>query len=96
MFRNITIAACIAAAPVALNAQSTDSYADPGAAALLEHARSFRDAADSSILSYTATIRSRMGARLRMPLKDRTLYREESAVRVRWSRDGWLHGDTRE
>ncbi|HEX6693954.1 MAG TPA: BamA/TamA family outer membrane protein [Longimicrobiales bacterium] len=87
MFRNVAIAAILAAAPVALSAQSTDSYDDPGAATLLQRARTFRDTTDNSILSYTATVRSRMGARLRMPLKDRTLYRAESAVRVRWSRD---------
>jgi hypothetical protein len=87
MFRTVAIAAILAAAPVVLRAQSTDAYEDPGAAALLQRARAFRDTTDNSILSYTATVRSRMGARLRMPLKDRTLYRAESAVRVRWSRD---------
>lgn len=87
MFRIVACAAVLAVTPIALCAQSTDAYDDAGAAALLAHARSFRDTTDNSILSYTATVRSRMAAKLRMPLKDRTLYRAESAARVRWSRD---------
>jgi hypothetical protein len=68
-------------------AQSPDTFLDPGARDLLARARTFRDAADSSILSYTGTVRSRMAVGLRMPLKDRTLYRRESTARIRWSRD---------
>lgn len=63
-----------------------DAFLDPGARVLLDRARTFRDAADSSIVSYTAVVRSRMAAGLRAALKDRTLVREESAARVRWSR----------
>src|SRR5207253_1991852 len=63
------------------------TYVDPGARLLLARARAFRDAADSTILSYTATVHSRMAAALRMPLKDRTLYRRESSMRIRWSRN---------
>jgi hypothetical protein len=73
--------------PTAVRAQSSDTYLDPGAADLVARARSFRDAADSTILSYTGTVRTRIAAGLRMPLKDRTLYRRESAARIRWSRD---------
>jgi hypothetical protein len=43
---------------------------------------------DRSILSYTATVRQRIGAQIRMPLKDRTIYRAETASRVWWSQDG--------
>ena len=64
------------------------TYLDPGAEQLLAKARAYRNVADSSILSYTATVRTRIAAGLRMPLKDRTLFRHESASRVRWSRDG--------
>lgn len=63
-----------------------DTFADPGARQLLERARGFRDEADSSIVSYTAVVRSRVAAGLRAALKDRTLFREEAASRVRWSR----------
>jgi hypothetical protein len=69
-----------------LHAQE-DTYVDPGAANLVARARAFRDAADSTILSYTGTVRSRIAAGLRMPLKDRTLYRREASARIRWSRD---------
>ena len=41
-----------------------------------------------SIASYTAVVRQRGAAMLRMPLRDRLLDREESAARIRWSRDG--------
>lgn len=68
-------------------AQSDGTFLDSGARQLLARARSFRDAADSSILSYTGTVHSRMAAGLRMPLKDRTLYRRETTARIRWSRD---------
>lgn len=74
--------------PLRASAQSSaDAFMDSGARELLLRARAFRDAADSTILSYTATVHSRMAAGLRMPLKDRTLYRRESSERIRWSRE---------
>lgn len=63
------------------------AFLDPAAAELLNRARDARLATDSSLLSYTAIVRSRAAGGLRMPLKDRTLFRQESAVRARWSRD---------
>jgi hypothetical protein len=69
-----------------VHAQAPDTFLDAGAAQLLARARAFRDAADSSVLSYTGTVRSRLAAGIRMPLKDRTLYRRETASRIRWSR----------
>ncbi|HUF51757.1 MAG TPA: BamA/TamA family outer membrane protein [Longimicrobiales bacterium] len=63
------------------------AFADAGAATLLNAARALRARSDSTIRSYTAVIRSRSAARMRLPLKDRTLIREETASRVRWSRD---------
>jgi hypothetical protein len=63
------------------------AFADAGAAVLLNRARDARLRSDSSIRSYTAVIRARMAAGMRMPLKDRTLARQEMASRVRWSRD---------
>lgn len=73
--------------PLAASVPPADTFLDPGAELLLKRARSFRDAADSTILSYTGTVHSRIAAGLRMPLKDRTLYRRESTSRIRWSRD---------
>jgi hypothetical protein len=63
-------------------------YADATAAALHEAALANRELRDDQILQYTATVRQRTAAALRTPLKDRTLYRAESAHRVFWNRDG--------
>jgi hypothetical protein len=63
------------------------AFMDGGAASLLNRARDARLATDRSLRSYTAIVRSRTAAGLRMPLKDRTLFRQETAVRARWSRD---------
>ena len=42
---------------------------------------------DESLTSYTARIEQRMAAAVRTPLKDRVVYRSESAMRVLWQRD---------
>jgi hypothetical protein len=63
------------------------AFMDTGAATLFDRARAARRHTDESIRSYTAVVRSRIGAGMRMPLKDRTLFRQETAARVRWSRD---------
>jgi hypothetical protein len=68
-------------------ADSAAAFSDDGAAALFARARAARERTDHSIRSYTAVVRSRFAAGMRMPLKDRTLFRQESATRVRWSRD---------
>ena len=68
-------------------ADSAAAFADPGAAALFGRARVARARTDESIRSYTAVVRSRIAAAMRMPLKDRTMFRQETAARVRWSRD---------
>jgi hypothetical protein len=68
-------------------ADSAAAFADTGAAALFGRARAARLRTDHSIRSYTAIVASRTGAAMRMPLKDRTLFRQETAARVRWSRD---------
>lgn len=74
--------------PAPLLAQAEDAYHDPVAAHLVARARAARTELGRSITSYSAIVRSRAAATLRMPLKDRTLGREESAAKVRWSRDG--------
>ncbi len=63
-------------------------FADPAAQRLYEAAAEARTRLDRELVSYTAVVRQRIGAGLRMPLKDRTLYRAESAHRVFWNRDG--------
>ncbi|HSJ23540.1 MAG TPA: hypothetical protein VK929_02575 [Longimicrobiales bacterium] len=74
--------------PPAAPADTAGAFLDAHAASLMNRARDARMLSDSSLRSYTAITRSRMAAGLRMPLKDRTLFRSESAARVRWSRDG--------
>jgi hypothetical protein len=68
--------------------QTNGPYADATAAALHTAAIAARDRIDDSVLQYTATVRRRIAAALRTPLKDRTLYRMESSHRVFWNRDG--------
>jgi hypothetical protein len=77
----------MAQSPPVAPGDTAGAFLDDTAAELLNRARSARLASDSSLLSYTAIVRSRSAGSLRMPLKDRTLFRQESAVRARWSRD---------
>lgn len=75
-------------APPSLGAQATDdAYLDPAARELYQSAAANWQDIDESVVRYTALIRQRIAARLRTPLKDRTLYRNESAARVMWDRD---------
>jgi len=64
-----------------------DAFLDPTAGDLWRAARANWQAIDSSVVRYTAVIKQRIAAGLRTPLKDRTLYRNESAVRAFWDRD---------
>lgn len=64
-----------------------DTYADPVAARLHLAARDRWEAIDDEVARYTAVIQQRIAAALRAPLKDRTLYRNETAVRAFWDRD---------
>ncbi|MEJ2186299.1 MAG: BamA/TamA family outer membrane protein [Gemmatimonadota bacterium] len=64
-----------------------DAYLDPVARQLVDLARRSREQSQSTLRSYTAIVRQRIAAGIRMPLKDRTIFRAESAARVRWSRD---------
>jgi hypothetical protein len=68
-------------------ADTAGAFLDAGARVLLNRARDARLSTDRSLRSYTALIRGRVGGGMRMPLKDRTLVRHETAARVRWSRD---------
>src|SRR5262245_17813955 len=69
--------------------QTPDSsaYLDRDARVLVARARAARDSQATTIRGYTALVKQRVGAALRTPLKDRTLYRKELAARVHWSRD---------
>jgi hypothetical protein len=60
---------------------------DPVAGTLHRAARAAWDRLDAQVLRYTALVRQRFAVALRTPLKDRTLYRAESARRVFWDRD---------
>jgi hypothetical protein len=73
--------------PPASPADTAGAFRDAGAAALMDRARQVKQVSDGSLRSYTAIVRSRIAIGLRMPLKDRTLLRSESAARMRWSRD---------
>lgn len=63
-------------------------YLDDSARLLHEAAIASRELREDRVVRYTAVVRQRIGAGLRMPLKDRTLYRSESAHRVVWDRSG--------
>ena len=74
--------------PMAVVGQEPPKYADDVAEALHLAAVDNRAEFDDRVLEYTAVVRQRVGAALRLPLKDRTLYRLESAHRVFWTDEG--------
>ena len=63
-------------------------YLDETARYLMEGARAERDSALSDIESYTALVRERGSAETSVLVRDRPVFRFETATRVRWSRDG--------
>jgi hypothetical protein len=63
-------------------------YTDPGARDLHRAAMAYHTSHVDRLGGYEATILQRIGVRLRMPLKDRMLYRAETAHRVTWARSG--------
>jgi hypothetical protein len=70
------------------SAQATeDAYIDPVAGALFEAAQANWASVDSSVVRYTALIQQRIAAAIRTPLKDRIIYRNETAVRAFWDKD---------
>jgi hypothetical protein len=79
------LVACVA--PVEGQQAGGDAYLDEAARAIHRSAQENWQSIDESVVRYTATVRQRIAARLRTPLKDRTLYRNESAARVLWDRD---------
>ena len=74
---SLGFAVLLLALPTGARAQDSveDSYRDATARRLHEAAMEERERVDDSVLKYTAVVRQRIAAALRMPLKDRTLYR---------------------
>src|SRR5687768_1969733 len=87
MTRPILLFACLLLLPAPLAAQG-EAYLDPTARELVARSREARGRLGSEIQSYEAVVLQRLAARLRVPLRDRLLARQESAMRVRWTRDG--------
>ncbi|NNF26820.1 MAG: hypothetical protein HKN73_06360, partial [Gemmatimonadetes bacterium] len=87
-FGFVALLACV---PVSARAQSNmyapDAFVDPVAGSLYRAAIDNWKSLDESILRYTARIDQRIAAAIRTPLKDRILYRNETAVRAFWDRD---------
>ena len=66
---------------------ASDAYVDPVAGILFEAAQTNWASVDSSVVRYTALIQQRIAAAIRTPLKDRIIYRNETAVRAFWDKD---------
>ncbi|MCH7564599.1 MAG: hypothetical protein IH968_12340 [Gemmatimonadetes bacterium] len=64
-----------------------DAFADPVARTLFEAAQRNWSSVDESVVRYTALIKQRISAAIRTPLKDRIIYRNETAVRAFWDED---------
>ena len=64
-----------------------DAFVDPDARALFRAAQANWRSVEQSVLRYQAVIRQRISAKIRAPLKDRVLYRDETAVRAFWDHE---------
>ena len=65
----------------------SDAFVDPVAGILFEAAQTNWASVDESVVRYTALIQQRIAAAIRTPLKDRIIYRNETAVRAFWDQD---------
>ena len=63
------------------------AFLDPAAQDLYEAAAAQWARLDEFIVSYAARVQQRLAAAVRLPLKDRTVYAGETALRVFWRRD---------
>ena len=81
------LGADIAAGQIASARTDSDAFLDPGAGILFQAAQAHWASVDSSIVRYTALIQQRIAVAIRTPLKDRILYRNETAVRAFWDQD---------
>ena len=86
ILRIVPFALVLIAAPV--GAQQSEAYLDPTSRELVARAREAQGRLGAQIQSYQAVVYERLAARLRVPLRDRLLARQETAMRVRWTRDG--------
>ncbi len=64
-----------------------DAFLDSVAGVLFTAAQANWFAVDESVIRYTALIQQRIAAKIRTPLKDRIIYRNETAVRAFWDQD---------
>ena len=64
-----------------------DAFVDPAARVLFRAAQANWRSVEQSVLRYQAVIRQRISAAIRAPLKDRVLYRDETAVRAFWDHE---------
>lgn len=64
-----------------------DAFADPDARTIFEAAQANWRSVEQSVLRYQAVIRQRIAAAIRAPLKDRIIYRDETAVRAFWDHE---------
>lgn len=64
-----------------------DAFVDPVARTLFHAAQANWASVDESVVRYTAFIQQRIAAAIRTPLKDRIIYRNETAVRAFWDQD---------
>ena len=64
-----------------------DTFVDSAARPLFEAAQTNWRSVDESVVRYTALIQQRIAASIPTPLKDRIIYRNETAVRAFWDQD---------
>ena len=64
-----------------------DAFVDPVAGLLFAAAQANWFTVDESVVRYTALIQQRIAAAMRTPLKDRIIYRNETAVRAFWDQE---------
>lgn len=89
MFLTAALAALLqgpTAAPPPTPQDSASAYLDPGARALVAGARVRRATVERSIDAYEVTARQRIHAGVTSVLRDRTLFGQETAVRIDWRR----------
>lgn len=91
LFALVLTSTCLGITPNRALAQARpyapDAFLDPAAGSLFQAAQGHWQSIDSSVVRYTSVIKQRIAAGIRTPLKDRTLYRNESTVRAFWDRD---------
>ena len=83
----VAVLAATATAGAAQAVGGSDVFLDAAASRLYEAAQSNWRTLDESVVRYTARIEQRIAAAIRTPLKDRVVYRNETAARAFWDRD---------